>query len=146
MIFLHSDSHIPLSSGPLLSCNLMIFSIIFSILNNLEKKNKNTIIDLNPFIVKYKNNKTFDIALELCSFFNRKPIIAEYDEESIDNFAEKLSSIEIIAPYFSQFELYHAQNKQGFKVSIDGHGADECLGGYIKDIKKLILLMKEMDV
>ena len=110
-------------------------SIIFSILNNLEKKNENTIIDLNPFIVKYKNNKTFDIALELCSFFNKKPIIAEYDEESIDNFAEKLSSIELIDPYFSQFELYRAQNKQGFKVSIDGHGADECLGGYIKDIQ-----------
>ena len=71
----------------------------------------------------------------MCNFFNRKPIIVEYNEKSLDNFVEKLSSLEIISPYFSQFELYRTQNKQGFKVSIDGHGADECLGGYIKDIK-----------
>ena len=33
-------------------------------------------------------------------------------------------------------DKYHNKYKEnGFKVSIDGHGADESLGGYIKDIK-----------
>lgn len=37
--------------------------------------------------------------------------------------------------YNDQIDLYKTQNEQGFKVSIDGHGADEALGGYLKDIE-----------
>ena len=109
-------------------------SIIFAILNGLKKK-ENEKIDLNPFIVKYRSNKTFNSAVELSSYFKRKPIIIEYDEESFDNFSAKLSAIEISEPYFSQLEIYKAQKDKGFKISIDGHGADECLGGYQKDIE-----------
>tara|TARA_B100001123_G_C15273369_1_gene1011161 strand:- start:17 stop:1915 length:1899 start_codon:yes stop_codon:yes gene_type:complete len=110
-------------------------SIIFSILNNLDQKNKNEKIDLNPFIIDYKKNKTIEDAIKLSKLFNKEPIIVKYDENSIESFADKLSTIEITAPYFSQLELYKAQNIKGFKVSIDGHGADECLGGYNKDIE-----------
>ena len=31
-------------------------------------------------------------------------------------------------------ELYKKQKSSGFKVSIDGHGADECFGGYLSNI------------
>ena len=109
-------------------------SIIFVILNDLNKK-ENEKIDLNPFIVKYQNNKTFDAAVELSAYFKKKPIIIKYDEESFDNFSDKLSAIEISEPYFSQLEIYKAQKEKGFKVSVDGHGADECLGGYKQDIE-----------
>ena len=37
--------------------------------------------------------------------------------------------------FFSQISLYKKQNELGYKVSIDGHGADECLGGYLNNIK-----------
>ena len=62
-------------------------------------------------------------------FFNRKPIIVSYEENSYVDFTTKLSAIEITEPYFSQLEIYKSQNDKGYKVSIDGHGADECLGG-----------------
>ena len=111
-------------------------SIIFTILNNIDKKEGgNKKIDLNPFIVKYRSNKTFDAAVEISNLFKRKPNIVKYDEESVDNFIDKLSAIEITLPYLSQLEIYKEQNQKGFKVSIDGHGADECLGGYQQDIE-----------
>ena len=110
-------------------------SIIFAILNNLKQNSNHSIVDLNPFIVEYKNNKTLDEAVKLSKFFNRKPIIVNYEENSYVDFTTKLSAIEIAEPYFSQLEIYKSQNKKGYKVSIDGHGADECLGGYGKDIQ-----------
>ena len=111
-------------------------AIIFTILNHL-KKNINDIykIDLNPFIINYDENKTFDEAIKLANFFKKKPIIIQSDEESLENLTFKLSSIEVIDPYFKQLEIYKKQKDHGFKVSIDGHGADECLGGYKKDIE-----------
>ena len=75
------------------------------------------------------------IALEISKYFNRKPIIIKYDENSVTNIGQKLSSIEMTTPYFSQLEIYKAQKTKGFKVSIDGHGADESMGGYVKDIQ-----------
>ena len=39
--------------------------------------------------------------------------------------------------YTKQIELYKAQKKHGFKVSIDGHGADECLAGYVDNLKDI---------
>tara|TARA_Y100000590_G_scaffold449261_1_gene587116 strand:+ start:2899 stop:4797 length:1899 start_codon:yes stop_codon:yes gene_type:complete len=117
-------------------------SIIFSILNNLVKKNNCSNINLNPFIVKYGDNQTIEEAIKLSKHFNKKPIIVNYDEDSYDNFSEKLSSIEISEPYFSQLEVYKSQNENGFKVSIDGHGADESLGGYWKDIQNFALFFQ----
>jgi len=111
-------------------------SIIFAILNKIyNEKNINKNFNLNPFIVKYDENETFDDALEISKYFNKKPIIVNYEENSIADIGQKLSSIEMNTPYFSQLEIYKAQKAKGFKVSIDGHGADESLGGYVKDIQ-----------
>ena len=111
-------------------------SIIFAILNRIyNEKNIDTNCNLNPFIVKYDENKTFNDAIEISDYFNKKPIIVKYDENTITNIGQKLSSIEMTAPYFSQLEVYKAQKAKGFKVSIDGHGADESLGGYVKDVQ-----------
>jgi len=112
-------------------------SIIFSILNSLEK---NSIINLNPFVVKYNGNITFDSAIELSKLKNRQPIIIETDQDNniIDStyFSKLLSSLEINDPFTKQLKLYETQKNHGFKVSIDGHGADESHGGYIKNISK----------
>ena len=108
-------------------------SIIFSILNNLKKHNDK--IDLNPFIMQYSKNETLNEAKELASFYNKKPVIVKQKEPNIDDLSYDLSTIELAQTYFNQIEIYKIQNQNGFKVSIDGHGADECLGGYLKDIK-----------
>ena len=43
-------------------------SIIFSILNKLEKNN---LLDLNPFILNYSNNKTFKAALNFTEHLSK---------------------------------------------------------------------------
>lgn len=109
-------------------------SIIFSELN--EKKSK--IVNLNPFIVKYKGNITYDKAIKFAEKLNKSPTIV--DGEKVLNFDEILSifgSIEKKEFYSKQIELYKAQKLNGFKVSIDGHGADECLGGYVDNLKDI---------
>ena len=104
-------------------------SVIFSILNNINTQTKK--INLNPFIVNYKKNKTFQQAKDLTSFYQKEPIIIEYKEdENIDNLSEILSSIELTEVFMGQYMLYKKQKESGIKVSIDGHGADESLAGY----------------
>ena len=115
-------------------------SIIFSILNKLKKNNDN--LSLNPFIVNHNNIKTIENALNLSKILNKTPIIIDYNEDSFMDFSKKLSAIEIPDPYFSQLEIYKAQNKNGYKISIDGHGADECLGGYEKDIENFSMFFQ----
>ncbi|PPR48005.1 MAG: Asparagine synthetase [glutamine-hydrolyzing] 1 [Alphaproteobacteria bacterium MarineAlpha5_Bin9] len=121
-------------------------SIIFSILNKLKIKNNNNQIDLNPFILNYKGNRTFDDAIELSQHYKKEPILINYQDRDINKISSKLSAIEITDPYFSQLELYKKQKDLGFKVSIDGHGADECLGGYLKDIEQFGLFYQNQIV
>ena len=106
-------------------------SVIFAILNNLNIEKK---INLNPFIYK-NNNISYSHALDLANFYKRQPIIIEKNKIENDDFSTKLADIEIPETYFSQLEIYKKQKEDNFKVSIDGHGADECLGGYIKDFQ-----------
>tara|TARA_B100001057_G_scaffold465374_1_gene521441 strand:- start:146 stop:2077 length:1932 start_codon:yes stop_codon:yes gene_type:complete len=106
-------------------------SIIFSILNNISK-DKN--ISLNPFVVK-EGNDTFNNAEELAKFYNRNVNIVRSAHNEFEDYCTMFSKIEIPSTYFNQIHLYKEQKLNAFKVSIDGHGADECLGGYIKDIR-----------
>ena len=111
-------------------------SIIFSILNRINKtNNKRSDLDLNPFILKYEENQTFDDAIKLSDYFKRKPYVVGIDDSYTENITKNLSSIELVESYFNQLEIYKAQKEKGFKISIDGHGADECLGGYDHDIQ-----------
>ena len=111
-------------------------SIIFSILNSFEKNSK---LDLNPFIIKYNGNATYQAALDFIKTKNRNPIVIEINdtlnETELNNLPFLLSSLEISSPYSKQAKLYEMQKKNGFKVSIDGHGADEAHGGYERNLK-----------
>lgn len=107
-------------------------SIIFSELCNIN----NDITDLNPFILNYKGNLTFDFARNFSALKGKKAFIVNYDERAtIENIVESYAIIEKTQYYPKQIKLYKAQSQKGFKVSIDGHGADECLGGYTDNIK-----------
>ena len=100
--------------------------IIFSILNKYsDEKN----LDLDPFIFK-DNNIAYENALELCSYYKRKPKIIKDIKYKADQLPGLFTVLESTSTYFSQIQIYKKQNQNGFKVSIDGHGADECLGGY----------------
>lgn len=50
-------------------------------------------------------------------------------ENSIDKIIYHFESIYAGMPD-AAYRIYEAQNKAGYKISIDGHGADELLGGY----------------
>ena len=108
--------------------------IIFSILNKYsDDKNLN----LDPFIFK-DNNIAYENALELCSYYKRKPKIIKDIKYKPDQLAGLFTVLESTSTYFSQIQIYKNQNQNGFKVSIDGHGADECLGGYPRNILNFI--------
>jgi len=108
--------------------------IIFSELNkNFPDKN----IDLNPFIFK-DNNICFENALELSSLYKRSPYIIEEGAYKPEEYRKLYGISESTESFFSQIQIYKHQKKHGLKVSIDGHGADECLGGYIQNLTNFI--------
>ena len=106
-------------------------STIFSIINTLSDKQN---VDLNPFVVK-DNNIVFDNAIEMCNLYKTKMQVVKNHSSPFDDIKLNLATIETPMLYTDQIDLYKTQNEQGFKVSIDGHGADEALGGYLKDIQ-----------
>lgn len=109
-------------------------SIIFKELNELSDKN----VDLNPFIVRYSDNITFEKAINFSKEYGRNAIIVDGDRElAFEDILAIFGSLEKKQYYSKQLDLYKTQNQYGFKVSIDGHGADECLGGYIDNIKDI---------
>ncbi len=108
--------------------------IIFSILNKYSDDNN---LDLDPFIFK-DNNNVYENALELCSYYKRKPKIIKDIKYKPDQLSSLFTVLESTSTYFSQIQIYKKQNQNGFKVSIDGHGADECLGGYPRNIVNFI--------
>jgi asparagine synthase (glutamine-hydrolysing) len=56
-------------------------------------------------------------------------------KEAIERFDDVLySAAEFGKLYLSQWFLYRAMSRDGIKVSIDGHGADESLAGYLAPI------------
>jgi len=105
-------------------------SIIFSILNNLENKK----VNLNPFIYK-DSNLFFNEAIDLTNHYNKKPFIVPKANYDLKNIPGNLAKIEVTDNFFSQLEIYKNLKQNNFKVSIDGHGADECLAGYPHDIQ-----------
>tara|TARA_Y100000590_G_scaffold78624_1_gene87418 strand:+ start:1941 stop:3860 length:1920 start_codon:yes stop_codon:yes gene_type:complete len=106
-------------------------SIIFSILNHLDTNGK---VSLNPFILK-ENNQSYKQAMELVKHYNREAHLVQNNENEIGIFSDLLATIEMPETYFNQINIYKKQKEKKFKISIDGHGADECLGGYAKDFQ-----------
>ena len=102
-------------------------SIIFSELCKIEDAN----INLNPFIVNYPGNLTYDFAVNFAKSKGKEAKIINSDAQiSIDDIYKTFATIEKKSYFPKQIDLYKSQKDNGFKVSIDGHGADECLGGY----------------
>ena len=108
--------------------------IIFSILNKYSDDNN---LNLDPFVFK-DNNIAYENALELCNYYKRKPKIIKDIKYKPDQLSNLFTVLESTSTYFSQIQIYKNQNQNGFKVSIDGHGADECLGGYPRNIVNFI--------
>lgn len=107
-------------------------SIIFNELDKIQ----DSMVDLNPFIVNYEGNLTYDFALNFAKAKNKKPVIVNNEERiSLDKIHEVFSGLERKQFYSKQLDLYKAQRDNHYKVSIDGHGADECLGGYADNLK-----------
>ena len=61
------------------------------------------------------------------------PIDPSKGIDTLENYLYKFEELYTTSP-IPMTELYGAINKQGVKVSIDGHGADELLAGYGKDM------------
>ena len=108
--------------------------IIFAELNKNFTGNN---IDLNPFIFK-DDNICFDNALELSSLYKREPYVIEGKQYKPEDFRKLYGITESTESYFSQIQIYQHQKKHGLKVSIDGHGADECLGGYVQNLTNFV--------
>ena len=107
-------------------------SIIFSELNSLTSNN----VNLNPFIINYPDNQTYKFAVNFATKLGREPIIIEeIDKLNIENILNTFRSLERKQYYSKQIGLYSSQKRNGYKISIDGHGADESLGGYTDNIK-----------
>ena len=108
--------------------------IIFSELN---KQFSDTKIDLNPYIFK-ENNICFDNALELSNLYKRDPYIIEGVTYKPEDFKKLYGISESPDSFFNQIQIYKHQRNNGLKVSIDGHGADECLGGYLQNLTNFV--------
>lgn len=115
-------------------------SIIFSILNQIEYNEKlDEQIELNPTIVNYEGNLTYNEAIQLADLHNRNYNIFDSKMSfELDHFSILLSQLEVVEEYNKQLDLYKQQKKLGIHVSIDGHGADE-FSGMISDVPQLSL-------
>ncbi len=115
-------------------------SIIFSILNLIEhNEDLDKKVELNPTIVNYDGNLTYNEAVQLADLHDRKyNIFNSKMQFDFDSLSILLSQLEIPEEYNKQLDLYKEQKKLGIHVSIDGHGADE-FSGMISDIPQLSL-------
>ena len=115
-------------------------SIIFSILNQIEYNEKlDEQIELNPTIVNYEGNLTYNEAIQIADLHNRNYNIFDSKMSfELDHLSILLSQLEIVEEYNKQLDLYKQQKKLGIHVSIDGHGADE-FSGMISDVPQLSL-------
>jgi len=104
--------------------------VIFAELNKNFSDDK---IDLNPFVFK-DDNICFDNALELSKKYKRNPHIIEDVKYNPENYKRLFGISESPELFFNQIQIYKHQKSHGLKISIDGHGADECLGGYSQNL------------
>ena len=96
-------------------------------------------VDLNPTIVNYEGNLTFNEATQFSALHERKyNLFNSKMPFEINHLTNLLSQLELTEEYNKQFDLYKEQKKLGIHVSVDGHGADEFLG-MMSDIPQLSL-------
>jgi asparagine synthase (glutamine-hydrolysing) len=105
-------------------------SSVVAMISKIDKNTKH-----KTFAHRFKNNTLDEIYYaKIVADTTNTPIeIIDIDKKEI------VKSIDDILYYFesvyggmpdSAYRIYKSQNNQGYKISIDGHGADEMLGGY----------------
>ena len=109
-----------------------------AIVSNLNLLTKNNIIYSHKFKDSFLDE--FDYAKSVADHLDKKIKIVEAKKNDLKNIIDK-SIYHLEAIYWgipdSAFRIYESQKKDGFKISIDGHGADELLGGYINHFDHL---------
>jgi len=115
-------------------------SIIFSIMNLIASNESiKKEVELNPTIVNYDGNLTFNEATQFSDLHERKyNLFYSKMPYEINHLTTLLSQLELTEEYNKQFDLYKEQKKLGIHVSVDGHGADE-FSGMISDLPNLSL-------
>jgi asparagine synthase (glutamine-hydrolysing) len=104
-------------------------TVIYSLIKEKLK------IDIKPFIFKHENIETDEstLAISLAKKYGDDPVIVQQSTSPLEDLKEALWYLELpvwspsVIAYLS---TYRKIAKMGYKVVIEGHGADEQLGGY----------------
>ncbi len=88
------------------------------------------------FILNYSNtsHSEVDYAKQVTDFVGSEPIIKDltFHKDFVDDILKSIYSFEAIQePMIGPWALYKTMREHGIVVSIDGHGGDESLAGYI---------------
>lgn len=113
-----------------------VFSAIYEILRSGDTKDRILQNNYTPFFLRYLNSKNdeSDYVKKLVDNKSVNPEVVEIDTNDIDpkDLIYTTYSFEgIQEPHFGPWKIYKEMKKNGFSVSLDGHGADELLGGYM---------------
>ncbi len=109
-----------------------------AIVSNLNLLTKNYDIYSHKFKDAFLDE--FDHAKSVADHLDKKIKIVESSKDDLQKKIDK-SIYHLETIYWgvpdSAFRIYENQKNDGFKISIDGHGADELLGGYISHFDHL---------
>lgn len=104
-----------------------------STIYTLIKENFN--VNIQPFIFKHPSSLTDEsnVALKLAQHYGDSPIVIEQNGSFVDDLKAALYHLELPiwdVSAIAYYSMYREISERGFKVVIEGHGADEQLGGY----------------
>ena len=93
--------------------------------------------EYKAFIFEYKGNRHSEAnyALDVCNKYNLSYTLDSHGTENTcidaDTIVDCIFSSEQLGHFqLGPYLIYQKMREEGYKVSIDGHGADEILGGY----------------
>tara|TARA_B100001057_G_scaffold498829_1_gene607264 strand:- start:1288 stop:3030 length:1743 start_codon:yes stop_codon:yes gene_type:complete len=92
-------------------------------------------LNVKPFVFKHANNKTDEstLAINLAKKYGDKPVLVEQSTSPLADVKEALWHLELPMwnpSAIAYLSTYRQIAKMGYKVVLEGHGADEQLGGY----------------
>lgn len=135
-------------------------SSILATLKRTSQLGKNFPSPCSAFTASYPHTKQdeLELAKDLAEKFQIPLVACEISGKPlVDALESILFHLEsIFDPPIGPWKIYETMKKQGFSISIDGHGGDELLGGYSYYVEKLMLtqffspkkyfqLLQEMD-
>ena len=108
-------------------------------------------VPIQPFVFKHSSRSTDEshLAINLARKYGDEPIVIEQSGDYLGDLKSALYHLEfpIWNPSaIAYYAMYREISKRGFKVVIEGHGADEQLGGYTYMIRAALLdALKKFD-